>query len=316
MASSGVGVVCAHPTGAVSTQRAIVTINLFMCSKIHEFLEKRNDKEMMRQRLFLLMIALAVLQACTSGGDDNGTDGLSTNACSDLGLGTKSSQRIVNGADCVNPGASPIVRLAFLNGSTELGFCSGSMITNDTVLSAAHCFLGNPTRVLVFSGDSLETSRRFEARNWSVHPGFGPVDNRVINDVAVVRLSAGTGLPTLPVRISSNIANGEEVSIFGYGTDENGNFDFQDLESGEMRVSEVSTTHIGAAFNGEGSNTCQGDSGGPVLSRSLGQVVIAGVTSTGTQVDCLAGDTTYFTNLADPSVASFLQDAVPLASYF
>lgn len=265
--------------------------------------------------LILAVLLTSTFTGCSSGGGDDDSSELSNSACGVLGLNSRSQERIVNGTECQSAGQAPVVRLAFLNGSNQIGFCSGSMITANDVLTAAHCFLGNPNQVVMIRGDSLNPSERFVASAWSVHPDFREEGGLVVNDVAVVHLNRNTTLPTLPVLMSERVSKGEIVSIFGYGTDENGTFDFQDLESGEMRISDVTATHIAARFDGEGSNTCQGDSGGPVVSQRAGFAAIAGLTSTGTQLDCLQGDTTFFTNLELESVLTFLQRVVPDASY-
>ena len=266
--------------------------------------------------MVILIILGSIFYGCRKGGGSGSESGqLSQNACEDLGLGTKSYQKIVNGTPCTNLERSPVVRLVFINLGGQTSFCSGTMITNNDVLTAAHCFLLNPVRVLMLTGKSLEASTSYEAGSWSVHPNLSAVGNSVKNDVAIVHLTEIPNLPTVPVLISQSVDKGEEVSIFGYGTDENGNFDFEDLQSGEMLVSDVTSTNVSAVFNDEGSNTCQGDSGGPMLARRSGIVAIAGITSSGTVVNCLEGDTSFFTNLNDKSVHDFLQKEVPDASY-
>lgn len=260
-------------------------------------------------------VFLFALSGCTKGGSGDGdSNRLSNNACSDLGLGSRSFERIVNGTNC-DATRSQVVRLVFIGRGTQTGFCSGTMITGNDVLTAAHCFLGNPVRVVMITGRSLEDSREFEAVNWSIHPGFRAGGTLAFDDVAVVHLELNTDLPTVPILTSQNVSSGEVVGIFGYGTDENGNFDFEDLEAGEMRISDVTRTHIGADFSGEGSNTCTGDSGGPVISHRLGFPAIAGVTSTGTQLDCLEGDTTFFANMSSQSIIDFLRRVVPDAGF-
>ncbi|MCB0321633.1 MAG: trypsin-like serine protease, partial [Bdellovibrionales bacterium] len=119
--------------------------------------------------------------------------------------------------------------------------------------------------------------------------------------------------PTLPLLGSRDIQNGELVSIFGYGLDENQKIDV--LKSGEMKVSGVTDNHIFAKFDGAGSNTCNGDSGGPAIytftkdGREIDAVV--GVVSTGEIVDCSAGDTTLFANAHSSSNLSFITQSVP-----
>lgn len=268
----------------------------------------------------LLLIALtALLISCTSssgdnndnpsdGGDDNG---LSTNACSSLGLSTRvSTTRIVNGTDC-NENNSPVVELLLTLPDGRTGTCTGNMLTSTEVLTAAHCFFDNPVEVIATaSGVSARAIRVISHPQVSVSAnGF------VTNDAAIVRLASPVNLPTLPVVLSRAPKSGDEIKIFGYGITEDQtltNNTTGTLRSGEMKVSEVNSDFVSADFNGDdGSNTCSGDSGGPALLEFDGKIGIIGVLSTGAILECTAGDTSRFTNLQTQSVISFITSNAP-----
>ncbi|MCO6432157.1 MAG: trypsin-like serine protease [Deltaproteobacteria bacterium] len=189
------------------------------------------------------------------------------------------------------------------------------MLTADDVLTAAHCIVPGTSAAAIFYGDAESALREF-ASVIRVHPNYQPFgssggQNAALNDVAIIQLQAAVPLPTVAILGSENPSGGEEIAIFGYGTDENGSFTFEDLRSGEMLISDVNATHVFAKFDGEGSNTCQGDSGGPAMVRRDGDAVIAGVTSSGVREDCLAGDISLFVNVAGDEVSSFIRQAVP-----
>ena len=91
---------------------------------------------------FLALALLVSLVACTKGGDDDDDDdssGPRTNACSVLGL----NARIINGTEC-STSNSPVVELEMVDTFGQVALCSGTMITKDDVLFAAHCLPAGP----------------------------------------------------------------------------------------------------------------------------------------------------------------------------
>lgn len=265
-----------------------------------------------------LLVMLATIGACGGGGSDSGDSGsgLSNNSCSVIGLPT----RIVNGASCGNLNQSAVIRISYSNGQGGINFCSGTMLTSTDVLTAAHCF---PNRNAIFaatvtSGDSIESGRDVAIAQILIHPGYVPLGNQssteAFYDAAILRLAEPLAVPTLPILVSQDVQVGDEISIFGYGTDENGFFDGEQLQSGEMLVSDVTSTHIQADYTGEGSDTCNGDSGGPAVLVGSGGTGIVGITSTGTSLTCQPPDISLFTNVQSPTILNFITNKVPAAN--
>ena len=262
-------------------------------------------------RRFLMVALCAMLVACGGGGSDKTP---LNDACSDIGLSTK-VLKIVNGTSCGDLASSPVVRVFLLDaGGGIAGFCSGSMIASNAVLTAGHCLAVEPAAVSIVYGEA-ETALAALVEQVHVHPDYQRVENSqtqaVFNDVAVMVLDRNLSLPTLPLARSVAPFAGQILSVFGYGTDENGDFDGNLLRSGQMSVTGVTPNHISALYDGTGSNTCTGDSGGPLVMTIAGQPAIIGVTSSGSRTDCLAGDNSLFTNLQSQEVFSFIQQVVP-----
>ena len=266
---------------------------------------------MLKKSLFAAL--LLIVYGCGGG---SGSRTPSTDACSLLGLPAL-SLRIINGSVCGNLEDSPVVRVVTVDRSQRIRtFCTGTMITTQDVLTAAHCFARRFANTYISYGASSEAVL-VEADSVQIHPGYTALNaagsDSTFNDVAVIHLSQTVPLPVLGVLVSRPVREGSLVSIFGYGSDENGIFDGIDLKSGQMLVNSVTENHIIAVFDGEGSNTCQGDSGGPLVASVRGVPLIAGVAVTGTLEGCGPGDQSYFINLHSQEVRSFLEEAVDQA---
>ncbi len=177
-------------------------------------------------------------------------------------------------------------------------FCGGSLISPDTVLTAAHCMVGETAATLdvlvgtnhLDPGDGV----RLPVRRVRVHPAYNGNTND--NDLAILQL--GTELPD---EIVANMqpnqtalgAPGVDATAIGWGnTHYPGQPQFpHDLF--EVVVPMVSNADCAAAYQSDfiarsmvcagatGRDTCQGDSGGPLLVPNGPDWVQVGITSFG-----------------------------------
>ncbi len=274
----------------------------------------------MKKFVWIFAILLALLMAAC-GGDSSSNNGVTeTDACGSLGLSTKSltlSAKIVNGTDCKVNNTSPVVALILYSGSTQY-LCSGTMISANKVLTAAHCFEGVSAVDVVF-GIEDGTLRKVRALNWNSHPNFTRTQFELLNDVAVVNIGRDLPLPSLPISISTTPSAGDIASIFGYGLSSGSANDAGVLRSGSMQISGNSETSITAVYQANRSSTCFGDSGGPLLFTVGGQPALVGVTSTGlresSSAECSVNEEERFARLQSPVVANFLRTAAPDAVF-
>lgn len=271
----------------------------------------------MKKLVALTLIFTVVSCGGGGGSDSNGAE--TSRACGLIGLGEK----IINGNACGDIGRSSVVRvIAQISngaGSVNRPICTGSLVTPNVVLTAAHCVDPNFAGMGVYVGEP-GAGRYVPARAISIAPGyrFEPSVSRSFNDAALLQLTENLPIPVLPILTSRSAQVGEPGFVYGYGKREEGTSpgegdDFFTLESGAMTVANVTPDHIFVVFDGNGVNVCNGDSGGPLVIETNGQPAVTGVVSEGSVTGCEVGDITTFTNLQSTTLVNWLNTFVPNA---
>lgn len=169
--------------------------------------------------------------------------------------------------------------------------CTGTLLDESTVLTAAHCVDHEPSRLTVIFGSNVKTAaNRREADGYIQHPRWTHPTALGHGDLAIVHFADGLPSGFRPVELAAKslpLNNGTEVLMIGFGVS-NG---LSHAGAGVLR--ETSTQIIGEASStelitdGRRSSVCFGDSGGPAFALSpQGHYVQWGVASSVTDRAC------------------------------
>lgn len=213
------------------------------------------------------------------------------------------SSAVVNGSDILDANTrKPWV--AQIYWAEDLGdkpdfICTGSLISTDKILTAAHCvlsggyfFVSLGARTLNSSSPLLEVDAVWKHNRYS--------KKLVVNDIGVLKLTNPVlnvqpiALPTTAMTRKINAV--KTYKIFGWGVDQNGS-DAVYLRTAKLKNQDrvakryfkkfgySSTTMLAASnyLKNEGiyAGACNGDSGGPLVATIKGRETLVGVTGWG-----------------------------------
>jgi hypothetical protein len=248
------------------------------------------------RKVVALFLITAIL-ACGGGGGES-----SSNACSDLNV------KVFGGDQC-NFSRSPVVAIVGFSASgVPISNCSATMVTTNDALTAAHCarITASPGGAGVFADGQL--FKIVAGRN---HPRYNG-NTTSPYDVAMITIDGVLDIGPVPLLLSDPVAEGERITIFGYGKNEESASIPQasDFRAGYMQLSVVTQSQFAAFFDSTGSAICQGDSGGPATQTVDGVTSIVGVTSF-TFNGCQDGSASGFVNVQNPEIFNFIRSYAP-----
>jgi len=228
-----------------------------------------------------------------SSSSSGSTSSSSSNGCEiNPKCGDPYASKIVNGAE-ISIAARPWQIFLY---SSQGSMCGGSIISEQYVLTAAHCIHGmSASQLSVYAGHQKSPTSEYIAVTSYVsqiieHPDYnsGSQDN----DIAILKLSTkltfGSGIQPICMPSSEDPAVGTDCHVSGWGTTSSGGDTSDTLQ--EVVVPIVSgcgnfpsfqiTDHMICA-GGSNKDSCQGDSGGPLACKINGVYYQEGVVSFG-----------------------------------
>ncbi|XP_057368910.1 brachyurin-like [Daphnia carinata] len=225
------------------------------------------------------------------------------------------ASRIVGGTEAV-PHSAPWQVAIFIDGQY---FCGGSLISNEWVLTAAHC-ADNAIFFNILLGShnvrlsAAEEPTRVEVRStqYTVHPEWGPI--RIVNDVALIRLPTPIEFtPEIqPICLAPSTEGdhvGDMLHISGWGKPSDASAGISPVLR-EVNVpcitnAECALTYGATITDGNicvdttgGKGSCNGDSGGPLSFVNNGVYNQVGIVSFGSSAGCEVGLPAGFTRVS------------------
>ncbi|KAJ3656449.1 hypothetical protein Zmor_015526 [Zophobas morio] len=193
--------------------------------------------------------------------------------------------RIIGGNDAV-VGQFPFIAALNIQTEDSTFFCGGALISNEWVLTSAHCTQGAHTVTIRLGSNKLTGSDPnrviLASSHVVVHPDFDP--DTSANDVGLIRLRLPVEFTDYiqPIRLAgSHLPNSASPTALGWGqtSDEDPEFanDLQFVALAVVSNEECAVTYgkqitnnILCVDGNYNEGTCYGDSGSPLVVRMVG----------------------------------------------
>lgn len=245
--------------------------------------------EKLSYRILLLVLSLGLF-GCDKSQVNVDTATLQGN------LGSRSQivgGKLVTATDSI---ARSVVLIYILPESGIPQTCTGSFITKQHILTAAHCVSDIENMSVTQGLDPMNDSEMkvFKIKKVLRHFSYDENKNTDRNDIAIITIEENDSviqpvkLPTVDMikDFSSNKPTKLKLKSLGYGlSQESSETPDYKLRQVQMKFSSQSISNEWMADQETGHGVCFGDSGGPIILQNNGATTIVGVAS-GVQDNC------------------------------
>ncbi|MFN9065996.1 MAG: S1 family peptidase, partial [Bdellovibrionales bacterium] len=228
-------------------------------------------------KIFSLLIVLMVLNACTP-----------PSATQDF-VDAEGQDSITSGKAVAkdNPQFNSVVGIRMIiPGADFSGICTGTLIQEDVVLTAAHCLKDEEKEYseifVIFNTDVRGVPKQFARRavRGIIHHSFVDGRNSNSHDIALLKFTGGLPAgykPSPLMRPTMELRRNDKITVAGYGI----NSVIKNKGSGilrfaEVRIADPDTTQTEFRVSQWLRGVCMGDSGGPAFKTINGVQYVVG----------------------------------------
>lgn len=203
-------------------------------------------------------------------------------------------------------------------------YCGGVIISQNFILTAAHCLSGyDESDTTIRAGSSLreEGGQMVRAKNFTIHPKYDAPSFDHDYDAGIIELTSAIHFDenAQPIALAEDeVDAGNVVKISGWGVTSNMGDASKQLQSVEVPVMERDECGQYFALNvtarmicgySVGHNACNGDSGGPVVYNKT----VVGVVSWSKYQFCAEENSPgVYSNIGNGEIRSFIKDVTGL----